>query len=134
MGSLNIISLIGRVGKDPEIRTIGSGSKVASFSLATTDYYKDKSGNKKEETQWHNIECWGALADLSESYIRKGGELYAQGKLVYQSYEKDGTKHTVTKIKAEKIVLLGGKRAESVVKEIENTPAQEMEPDNDLPF
>ena len=107
---INRVHLIGNTGKDPEIRTTGSGKKVASFSLATSESYKDHSGQKQTETQWHNIKAWGNLAEVAEKYIRKGQLLYIDGKVTYSSYDdKDGNKKYVTEIIASNIQMLGKK-------------------------
>ena len=134
--SVNIISLIGRVGKDPEVRHLDSGNAVANFSLATTETYKDKSGDKKEETQWHNCVAWGKTAEVVEKYVHKGDQLYLSGKLVYEQYEKESVKHTVAKIRIDKMVMLGGKRSAAEVERAVTTPdvSNEPEPENDLPF
>ena len=134
--SVNIVSLIGRVGKDPEVRHLDSGNTVANFSLATTETYKDKSGDKKEETQWHNCVAWGKTAEVAEKYVHKGDQLYVSGKLVYEQYEKESVKHTVAKIRIDKMVMLGGKRSAAEVERAVTTPdvSNEPEPENDLPF
>lgn len=138
MASINLITLLGRVGKDPEVRHLDSGSTVANFTLATSEMYKDKaSGEKKEITQWHNVVCWGATAEIAEKYVQKGDQLYVSGKLVYEQYEKDGVKHTVAKIKVEKLVLLGsGKKSESKPMDTPPPPIDQQfdEPTDDMPF
>ena len=107
---INRVHLIGNTGKDPEIRTTGSGKKVASFSLATSESYKDHSGQNVTETQWHNIKAWGNLAEVAEKYIRKGQLLYVEGKVTYSSYDdKDGNKKYVTEIIASNFQMLGKK-------------------------
>lgn len=135
--SLNITSLLGRIGKDPEVRHLGSGSTVANFTIATTETYKDKAGNKKEETQWHSCVAWGKTAEIAEKYVQKGDQLYVSGKLVYEQYEKDGVKHTVAKIKVEKLVLLGsGKKSESKPMDTPPPPIDQQfdEPTDEMPF
>lgn len=108
--SVNKVIILGRVGQDPQVRTVGD-QKVANFSVATTEKYKDsKSGEWKENTEWHNIVCWRHTAELAEKYITKGKELYIEGKLRTRSWEdKDGSKKYVTEIVAETVQLLGGK-------------------------
>lgn len=132
--SVNIISLIGRVGKDPEVRHLDSGNAVANFSLATTETYKDKSGDKKEETQWHNCVAWGKTAEVVEKYVHKGDQLYVSGKLVYEQYEKEGQKHTTAKVRIDKMVMLGGKRTATEVEQAVTRPDVVDEPENDVPF
>ena len=102
--------LVGRVGKPAEVRTAGE-SKVASFSLATTEKYKDsKTGEWKENTEWHNIVCWRNTAELAEKYVQKGMQLYIEGKLRTRSWDKDGEKRYVTEIVAEVLQFLEKKQ------------------------
>lgn len=114
MASINKAILIGHVGRDPEVRYVGasgsSDSKVATFSLATTEKYTDRNGQRQELTEWHNIVCWRHLADLSEKYIRKGSQLYIEGKIQTRSWEDDnGARRYSTDIQASAIQLLGSK-------------------------
>ena len=95
--SVNKVSLVGNVGKDPEVRNLDFG-KVAQFSLATSEKYTDKNGDKKEKTEWHNLVLWKGLADVAEKYVKKGTTLYVEGKITSRSYEKDGDKKYVTEI------------------------------------
>ena len=106
--SVNKAILLGSVGKDPEVRMVGE-AKVATFSVATNEKYKDsKTGERKENTEWHNIVCWRHTADLAEKYITKGKELYIEGKLRTRSWEdQSGNKKYVTEIVAETVQLLG---------------------------
>lgn len=107
--SLNKILLIGHVGKPVEVRTVGD-SKVASFTLATTEKYRDRNGEVKENTEWHNIVIWGKLADVAEKYVQKGTQLYIEGKLKTEKYTaNDGTDRYTTKVYALSMQLLGGK-------------------------
>lgn len=107
--SVNKAILICSAGKDAEVRMVGE-SKVATFSVATNEKYKDsKSGEWKENTEWHNIVCWRHTAELAEKYIRKGTQLYIEGKIRTRSWEKDGEKRYVTEIVADTIQLLGKK-------------------------
>lgn len=100
MGDLNRASIFGRLGKDPEIRLTQSGEKVANFSLATTDKWKDKhSGEKKERTEWHNIIVWGSLASIVESHLKKGSRVYVEGELRTRKWlDKNGTERFSTEI------------------------------------
>ena len=112
---INKAILIGNCGKDPEIRTTNAGKKVAKFSLATTEHFKDKQGNKQSETQWHSIVAWGSLAEICEKYIKKGQMLYIEGKIQYGSYDdKDGNKKYYTDIVASNIQMLGGRKQDDV--------------------
>ena len=89
--SVNKVILLGRVGKEPEIRQVGD-NKVANFSIATSEKFKDKAGNKVENTEWHNVVFWGKQAELIEQYVHKGDELYIEGSIKTETYEKDGEK------------------------------------------
>jgi single-strand DNA-binding protein len=107
--SFNKVILIGNVGKDPEIRRFENNIK-ASFSLATSETYTPKGGEKVTQTEWHNIVCWRRLAEISESYIKKGSQLLVEGKLRYRSYDdRDGNKRYVVEVEADNIQLLGRK-------------------------
>lgn len=108
--SVNKAILIGNVGTDPNIKTFESGNKNASFSLATSERFKDKSGEQKEQTEWHNIVCWGKTADVVEKYVKKGTQLYVEGSIRTRSYDgNDGQKHYITEITAVQIQMLGRK-------------------------
>jgi single-strand DNA-binding protein len=104
--SLNKVMLIGNVGKDPEVTTLDKGGKVAKFTLATSEKYTDKSGNKTERTDWHNIVAWGPLADLVEKYVVKGKQLYLEGQIRNRSWEQDGVKKFATDINITQLVFL----------------------------
>lgn len=112
--SVNKCIILGRCGKDPEIKQFDSENSKASFSVATSERgYKAKNGTDvPEKTEWHNIVCWKGLATIAERYIRKGTQIYLEGKITTRSWEKDGTKHYITEIVADKIELLGGKEKE----------------------
>lgn len=138
--SLNKILLIGNVGQDPQIRTAGD-QKVASFTLATTEKRKDKSGNPIQETEWHNIVIWGKLAEVAEKYVTKGTMLYIEGKIKTEKYTKDGQDRFMTRIVASSFQMLGGKREESAPapqqrQQYETTPIVDDLPPDDtgLPF
>lgn len=107
MRGLNKVTLIGNLGKEPEIKTLEGDIKVAKFSLATSESYKDKSGNLQTETEWHNIVAWRKIADLAEKYLCKGSAIYLEGKLKTRSYEdKEGNRRYVTEIIAESFLML----------------------------
>lgn len=106
----NKVQLIGNVGNNPEIRTLESGKKVASFSLATNDHYRNSNGDKIQDTQWHNLVAWGKTAEIIENHVGKGKEIAVEGKLSSRSYEdKDGMKRYITEITVSEILLLGSK-------------------------
>jgi len=140
--SVNKVILVGNVGKDPEVRYLEKNLAVANFTLATTERgYTTQSGIQvPERTEWHNIVAWRGLAELAEKYIRKGSQLYIEGKIQTRSYDKDGIKRYVTEIFADTIQLLG-KKPEN--KEVEVTAVAEPVSDgvqvtppvgDDLPF
>lgn len=106
--SLNKVMLIGNCGRDPEVRHLDGGAVVATFPIATSERYKDKTGETREITEWHNIVCWRGLAETAEKYVRKGSQLYVEGRLRTRSYnDKDGNLRYVTEILADTFQLLG---------------------------
>ena len=106
MAGVNKVILIGNLGRDPEVRHLEGGASVANFPIATTESYKDKSGNRVEQTEWHNIVMWRGLAEVAEKYLKKGISIYVEGKLRTRSYEKDGQKHYRTEILADNMTIL----------------------------
>jgi single-strand DNA-binding protein len=115
MASVNKVVLIGNLGRDPEVRYLPSGDPVANFSLATTESWRDKSGGKKEETQWHQVEVFGKTAEVVRDYCTKGKQVYIEGSIKYDEWtDKDGVKRTKAKIKVSgpnsRLVLLGSAR------------------------
>lgn len=110
MSSLNKVMLIGNLGKDPDIRYTQDGSPVASFSLATSETWTDKNGNRQEHTEWHNIVAWTRLAELSKRYLSKGRQVYIEGRLRTRDWsDKDGNKRRTTEVIASQMVLLGSR-------------------------
>ena len=108
--SVNKVILIGHLGKDPELSYIPSGQSVAKFTMATNRAYKDKSGELKEETEWHSIVAWGKLGEICAQYLAKGRQAYVEGHIRSRSWEdKQGNKRTSTEIVADSVVLLGGR-------------------------
>ena len=106
----NSVQLIGRLGKDPEVKVYGDNKKKATFSIATSDSYKNAKGEKVEDTQWHNIVIWGSLAGIAEKYLRKGQEVCVEGKLVHRNYETSaGEKRFITEINVNDLLMLGSK-------------------------
>ncbi|MDO9253935.1 MAG: single-stranded DNA-binding protein [Bacteroidales bacterium] len=104
----NSVKLIGRLGHDPEVKTLDKGSKLAKFSLATSDNFTAKDGSKQEQTQWHNIVVFGNLAGICEKYLKKGREIAIDGRLTYRSWEdKNGTKHISSEIIANDFLFVG---------------------------
>jgi single-strand DNA-binding protein len=110
MRGLNKVTLIGNVGKEPDIQTLEGSIKVAKLSLATTESYKDDKGQTHSNTEWHTIILWRGLADLAEKYLSKGSLIYVEGKLKTRSFDdKTGTKKYVTEIVVEQLILLDKK-------------------------
>jgi single-strand DNA-binding protein len=104
----NKVQLIGHVGNDPEILNLESGKKLAKFSIATNESYKNSKGEKITDTQWHNIVAWGKTAELIENYVPKGKEIGIEGKLTSRSYEdKDGVKKYITEVVCSELLLMG---------------------------
>ena len=106
----NSVQLIGRLGNEPEIKTFDSGTKKASFSLATNENYYNNKGEKVEETQWHNFVAWGKKVEIIENYLKKGSEVAVQGKLANRSYETPtGEKRYISEISLNELLMLGKK-------------------------
>ncbi len=115
MASLNNkVHLIGNLGKDPEIKDLDNGRKLARFSLATTEYYKNEKGERIDETTWHNLVLWNGLAGVAEKYLSKGKQIAVEGRLVNREYEKDGEKKWITEIIVSQMRMLGKKQEEGV--------------------
>lgn len=143
MSSLNKITLIGRVGKDPEIRNTGNSKSIVSFSLATSETWKDQQGQKQEKTEWHNITCFNeTLCRIIESYVKKGSQIYIEGKLVTEKYtDKNGIERYTTKVVLDnfngKLILLGGKSSQNNQENFQQSfldKKVENQLDDDIPF
>jgi single-strand DNA-binding protein len=114
MSSVNKVILVGRLGKDPELRYTPSGSPVARFSMATSESWTDKGGEKQERTQWHNIVAWSKLAEICNQYLVKGKLVYVEGRLETREYtDRDGNKRRITEVIARDMVMLDSRSAES---------------------
>jgi len=110
-GSLNKVMLIGNLGKDPESREMGDGTKMAKFPIATTETYKNRQGEKVSNTEWHNIVLWRGLAEVAINWLKKGDSVYIEGKLKTRSWEdENGVKKYATDIQADNLSMLGSKR------------------------
>ena len=109
--SVNKAILVGNLGRDPEIRHIPSGQSVANFSIATTENFNDRSGARQERTEWHRIVAWGKLAEVCAQYLKKGRQVYVEGRITTRQYDaKDGSgKRSTTEIVAQTIQFLGGR-------------------------
>ena len=140
MGSLNRATLIGNVGKTPEVRTLQSGTKVATFSMATTEpAYTTQNGQQVEaRTEWHNVVAWAGLASIVERYLQQGTQVYVEGKIRYRTYDnQQGEKRYITEVVAENIVLLkkGGDNQQPVQPQQQaEPPTKQQGKDDDLPF
>ena len=126
----NRVQLIGRLGQDPEVRTLNSGKMVAQFSLATSETYKNNAGERVQDTQWHQVVAWGKLAEISQNLLIKGQEVVIEGKITYRNYEdKNGIKRYVTEIVATDIMLVGKR-----LKEKDSEVAEQEVAYDELPF
>jgi single-strand DNA-binding protein len=104
----NKVQLIGNLGNAPEIKNTESGKKLAKFSVATSETYRNAQGDKVKETQWHNLIAWGKVADIIEKYLKKGSEVAIEGKLVTRNYtDKEGVKKYITEIQVDELLMLG---------------------------
>lgn len=140
MAGINKVILIGNLGKDPEIRSLDNGVKVASFSLATTESFKNKEGQKIDQTEWHNIVMWRGLAEIAEKFLKKGSQIYLEGKIRTRSWDdKEGNKRYTTEIIADTFTMLGAKREDTSSSANNSNPVEPSapitpQPDDDLPF
>ena len=140
MSSLNKVTLIGRVGKDPEINTTKAGKKIASFSLATSEHWKDKQGQKQEKTEWHNIVVYNEnIAKVAENYIKKGNQIYIEGALQTRKWQdKDGKDRYTTEVILQdykgQLVLLGGKSDNVQGNDKPLPKSNAVDLDDDIPF
>ena len=153
--SVNKVILVGHLGKDPELRYAPSGTAVATFSLATSERFKDKSGETKDRTEWHNVVAWNKLAEICGKYLHKGKQVYIEGRIQTRSYDdRDGNKKYITEIVADQMQMLGRAGEEGGQRPAERparaaaqgaaaagaTPAYEdfadppFNPDDDIPF
>ncbi len=116
MAGVNKAIIVGNLGRDPEVRYLPSGQSVANFSVATSESFNDKSGNRQERTDWHNIVVYGKQAELCGQYLKKGRQVYIEGRISYREYEaKDGSgKRKVTEIVAQRVQFLGGRGGDSM--------------------
>lgn len=111
--AINKAILVGNLGKDPELRYTASGQAVATFSLATTEKFKNKGGEQQERTEWHNIVAWGPLAEICGKYLTKGKQIYCEGRIQSRSYDdRDGNKRYITEIVISDMQMLGGRPGE----------------------
>lgn len=107
---LNKATIIGHLGRDPELRHTGGGNAVANFSIATTERWKDRNGEKQEKTEWHNVVAWGVLGENCDKYLHKGSKAYVEGRLQTREWEdREGQKRRTTEIVAMNVVFLDPK-------------------------
>lgn len=112
MAGVNKVILVGRLGKDPEVRNLENGAVVANFTMATSETYKDRvTGEKKEITDWHNIVLWRGLAEISQKYLHKGDMVYIEGKMRTRSWEKEGVTRYTTEVIADNMTMLSTQRS-----------------------
>lgn len=110
MASVNKVILVGNLGRDPEIRYMPSGDAIANFSIATTDTWKDKNGDKQERTEWHRVAMFGKLAGIAGEYLKKGSQVYIEGRLQTRKWQdKEGVDRYTTEIVADRMQMLGGR-------------------------
>src|SRR6186713_3687584 len=110
MSGVNKVILVGRLGKDPEVRNLDNGATVANFTLATSESYKDRTtGEKKEVTEWHNVVLWRGLVEISQRYLHKGDMVYIEGKLRTRSWEKEGVTRYTTEVIGDSMTMLSTK-------------------------
>ena len=143
MAGVNKVILVGNLGKDPEVRYLDSGVAVANFTLATTENYKNKEGERVSQTEWHNIVLWRGLAEVAENWLKKGSSIYVEGKIRTRKWEdKEGVTRYTTEILGDNMTMLGGNRSSEEVNS-SNKEKANQEGDNsnntvsdsdDLPF
>lgn len=141
MASVNKAILVGNLGRDPELKYMPNGDAVCNFSIATTDTWKDRDGNQQEKTEWHNIVAFKKLAEICGEYLKKGKQIYIEGRIQTRSWEdKDGVKKYTTEIVANQMQMLG-RRDEAIEDSYTPPPSAQSEPpktndddDDDLPF
>ena len=141
MAGVNKAILVGNLGKDPEIRHLDNGVAVANFSLATTESYTNKQGERVNQTEWHNVVLWRGLADIAEKYLKKGNSVYIEGKIITRKWEdKDGNVRYSTDIVADKMTMLGSKQESASIaqpknnEETNSSNSSEQLNNDDLPF
>ena len=147
MAGVNKVILVGNLGKDPEVRHLESGVMVANFPLATTESYRDRNtGERRQVTEWHNVVLWRGLAEISEKYLKKGNQVYIEGKLRTRSWQdQEGNTRYTTEVIADNMTMLGGRPAEGATMSGSPVTAEETAPtsenittvgddSDDLPF
>ncbi|MGB3947323.1 MAG: single-stranded DNA-binding protein [Bacteroidia bacterium] len=135
MAGVNKVILVGNLGKDPEVRHLEGGAAVANFPLATSESYKDKNGQRVEQTEWHNIVVWRGLAEVAEKYLKKGMTIYIEGKLRTRSWDdKEGHKRYTTEVVGDTFTILSKRENNTSVSTDDNNNASSNRVGDDLPF
>jgi single-strand DNA-binding protein len=136
MASLNKAMLIGNLGADPELKYMPSAKAVCNLRIATTETWKDKSGQKQEKTEWHRVTAWGTTAENCAKYLSKGKPVYIEGRIETRQYEKNGEKRYATEIVADKVVFIGGGSKDGNAAPRDTAPSEAAPPINDdeIPF
>lgn len=142
----NKVILVGNLGKDPDLRYTPNGASVVTFSVATSERFKDKTGEKREETTWHNVVAWNQLAEICGQYLKKGSKVYLEGKIKNRSYDKDGITRYVSEVVVDQMEMLGDKtdvrsgerttnlqRFDRAAEQRSDQPPV-FSPDDDIPF
>ena len=133
MAGVNKVILVGNLGKDPEVKYLDNGVAVANFSLATTENYKNKEGERVSQTEWHNIVLWRGLAEIAEKYLKKGSSIYIEGKIKTRRWEdKEGVAKYSTEILGDNMTMLGGRPSSNDADQ--KSSKIEEDPKDDLPF
>lgn len=122
--SVNRITLLGRLGKDPELKYTPSSVALCTFSIATSEKFKGKDGAMQEVTQWHNVKVWGKLGEICNQFLSKGREVYLEGSVIYEKWDKDGETRTSTTIKASKVDFIGSASKDTTTTQRETSTAQ----------
>ena len=144
MAGVNKVILVGNLGKDPEVRYLDSGVAVANFTLATTENYKNKQGERVSQTEWHNIVLWRGLAEVAEKWLKKGSSIYVEGKIRNRKWEdKDGNTRYNTEVLADNMTMLGTRNSSTALdSKVDNSNnssekslnGNELDNSDDLPF
>tara|TARA_B100000508_G_scaffold140631_1_gene142473 strand:- start:738 stop:1166 length:429 start_codon:yes stop_codon:yes gene_type:complete len=142
MAGVNKVILVGNLGKDPEVRHLENGTAVANFPIATSESYKDKNGDRQEITEWHNIVLWRGLAEIAEKYLKKGNQVFIEGKLKTRSWQdKEGNTRYTTEVVGDNMTMLGSRSDSSVAQQVSKDAAKtttdlpiSKDEDDDLPF
>jgi single-strand DNA-binding protein len=134
MAGVNKVILVGNLGADPELRYTASGTAVAKFRIATSERFTDREGNRQERTEWHRIVAWRKLAEICGQYLAKGKQVYIEGRIRNDSWEKDGVKQYSYEIVADNMVMLGGGRVPDREADAPFEPPPGGTPEDDIPF